>query len=207
VPDLFSPAIDGAPVAGCPATDVAGIPRPQGVACDIGAFEAQAGMLAFNPPSLTFTATKVGGVRRYSVTVTNTGFAGLALPKPIAVAGAPHFALGPTTCGATVLGGRPCAVTVDFTPKSAGTRTGTLTIGTRTFALSGTGFQCVVPKLKGKTIKQARKLLRKAHCTLGKVVRRGDGRPGRIRSTKPKAGAKRPAGTRVNVVVNRRRAQ
>jgi hypothetical protein len=36
-----SPAIDagGTPATGCPATDQRGVPRPQGPACDIGAFE------------------------------------------------------------------------------------------------------------------------------------------------------------------------
>lgn len=36
-----SPAIDAGDTASCPATDQRGIERPQGVACDIGAFEAQ----------------------------------------------------------------------------------------------------------------------------------------------------------------------
>ena len=34
-----SPAIDGGEGAGCPATDARGVPRPQGAACDIGAYE------------------------------------------------------------------------------------------------------------------------------------------------------------------------
>ena len=39
-----SPAINAVPAtgAGCPATDQRGVPRPQGVACDIGAFELKA---------------------------------------------------------------------------------------------------------------------------------------------------------------------
>jgi hypothetical protein len=40
-----SPAIDASPVdADCEATDQRGVARPQGVACDIGAFEAMAGV-------------------------------------------------------------------------------------------------------------------------------------------------------------------
>jgi hypothetical protein len=35
-----SPAIDAGDNAGCPATDQRGYPRPQGIACDIGAFES-----------------------------------------------------------------------------------------------------------------------------------------------------------------------
>ncbi len=204
MPGAGSPAIDAAPVAGCPGTDLAGTPRPQGVGCDIGAFEVAAGTLAFSPSALAFTSTRVGSVRRLAVTARNTGLAGLAFPA-VAVAGAPHFRLGSMTCSAALLGGSSCAVTVAFTPKLAGARTGTLRIGTQTFPLSGKGVpSCVVPKLKGKTVKQARKALKKAHCKLGTVKRRpGHGRPGRIRSSKPKAGSVRAAGAPVGVVVNR----
>jgi len=140
------------------------------------------------------------------VTAHNTGLPGLAFPA-IDVAGAPHFRLGSTTCSTALAGGGSCTVTVAFTPKAPGARTGTLRIGTQSFPLSGNGVPaCVVPKLKGKTIKQARTKLRKAHCKLGKIVHRGHGRPGRIRSTKPKPGSVRAAGTRVSVVVNRGQA-
>ena len=37
-----SPAIDAVEATRCPATDQRGIPRPQGAACDLGAFEARA---------------------------------------------------------------------------------------------------------------------------------------------------------------------
>ncbi len=165
-----------------------------------------AGAGAFSPSALAFTSTRVGGVRRLSVTARNTGLPRRAFPA-VDVTGAPHFRLGSMTCSATLLGGASCAVTVAFTPKGSGARAGALRIGAQSFLLSGTGVRvCVVPKLKGKTIKQARKQLRKAHCKLGKVVRRGHGRPGRVRSTKPKAGAQRPARTSLAVVVNRRRA-
>jgi hypothetical protein len=34
-----SPALDAAGLIGCPASDQRGVPRPQGAACDIGAYE------------------------------------------------------------------------------------------------------------------------------------------------------------------------
>jgi hypothetical protein len=205
-PGPGSPAIDAAPVAGCPATDLAGTSRPQGIGCDIGAFEAAAGTLAFSPAALTFRTARVGSVRRRAVTVSNTGLAGLPVPTA-AITGGPHFRLGAVTCSATLAGLGNCSVTVRFTPKRKGSRTGTLRIGTRAFSLSGTGvYRCVVPKLKGKTLVKARKALRKRRCTLGEVTRSGRGRPGRIRSSKPNAGAVRPVGTAVDVVVNRRRS-
>jgi subtilisin family serine protease len=61
--------------------------------------------------------------------------------------------------------------------------------------------RCVVPKLRGKTVPQARRALAKAHCSLGHVKRRGQGR---IVSQSPRAGRKVAAGARVAVVLARR---
>jgi hypothetical protein len=49
-----SPALDKVPAAGanCPSTDQRGVPRPQGVACDIGAFELQ------DPPTCSAKSAK-----------------------------------------------------------------------------------------------------------------------------------------------------
>ena len=204
VPLAGSPAIDAAPVAGCPATDVVGRARPQGIGCDAGAYEVAAGRLAFSPSALTFRTTRVGGVNRSAVTVTNTGLPGLAVPTPT-VTGGPHFRLGAVTCSATLAGRASCSVTVAFTPTGKGTHAGTLRIGAAALPLSGTAVHmCVVPKLKGKSLKKGRTALRKAHCRLGTVTFRDGGRPGRIRRSRPKAKAVRPAGTAVDVVVNRR---
>lgn len=49
-----SPAIDAGTASGCPATDQRGVPRPQGTACDIGAFE-----LAQGPPPATSANLKL----------------------------------------------------------------------------------------------------------------------------------------------------
>ena len=45
-----SPAIDhgGTATTGCPATDQRGVPRPQGPACDIGAFEKRVAGASLN---------------------------------------------------------------------------------------------------------------------------------------------------------------
>ncbi|MBV9311997.1 MAG: PASTA domain-containing protein, partial [Solirubrobacterales bacterium] len=60
---------------------------------------------------------------------------------------------------------------------------------------------CVVPKLKGKTLKQARKALRKAHCKLGKVKRPKHSKHKRlvVRSLSVKAGTILADGARVGV--------
>jgi CSLREA domain-containing protein len=212
VPTVGSPAIDGAPVAGCPATDLAGVRRPQGVACDIGAFEVAAGTLVHSRTSLAFPAVRRGAVSTLGVTVRNTGPAGLAVPVSISGAG---FRIAARTCASVLRGAQSCGVTVAFAPTGAGSFSGSLRLGTRTLPLSGTGLaapiatvkKCRVPKLKGKTVKQARRALKKRNCRLGKVTRRGRGRPGRVRSSRPKAGSVRAAGTRVRVIVNRARAR
>jgi CSLREA domain-containing protein len=206
-PRAGSPAIDGAATAGCPATDLLGTARPQGVRCDIGAIEARATALTFSRSAFAFSALTAGlGTSTLAVTVRNPGMPGHAVP--ISLTGGPDFRIAAETCPAELAGGRSCAITVAFAPTRAGTRSGALRLAGRSFALSGTGLApCVVPKLKRKTLKRARKALRRAHCTLGTVTRRGRGRRGRIRASRPKAGSVRAAGTAVDVVVNRRRAR
>jgi hypothetical protein len=207
VPLAGSPAIDAASTNGCPATDLLGTARPQGVRCDIGALEARAGALTLSRSAFTF-ASLTAGLRsaRLALTVRNPGPAAYALP--ISVTGGPDFRIAAETCPAELARGRSCAVTVAFAPSRAGGRTGTLRIAGRSIALRGTGLApCVVPRLKGKTRKAARRALVRAHCTLGTVTRRGRGRPGRIRSSRPRAGSVLEAGAVVNVVVNRRRVR
>ena len=64
---------------------------------------------------------------------------------------------------------------------------------------------CIVPKLKGKKLKRAKKLLKKAHCRLGKVKKKKNPKKaGRVLSQKPKPGTRRARGARVRVTVGRR---
>lgn len=65
--------------------------------------------------------------------------------------------------------------------------------------------RCIVPKLRGSTLHGAKVKLRRVHCRLGKVTQKPSRRlRGRILSSKPKAGSRRPAGTKVAVVVGTR---
>ena len=208
VPLAGSPAIDGAPAAGCPAEDLLGTSRPQGAGCDIGAVEVRAAALTLSNDTLAFGAAP----QTLAVTVGNPGLPGLGLP--IAVDGGPDFTIAAETCPDVLPGGASCVVTVAFAPAGAGARTGTLRLAGRAVALTGAGVArgvaatpktCVVPKLKGKTVKAARRALVAANCRLGKVKRSGRGRPGRIRAFKPRAGSVLAAGARVSVTVNRLR--
>ena len=65
--------------------------------------------------------------------------------------------------------------------------------------------RCKVPKLRGKTRKAAVRALRRAGCRLGSVSRKRahKGKRGRAIAQTPKAGARRPAGTRVKVTLRR----
>jgi hypothetical protein len=57
---------------------------------------------------------------------------------------------------------------------------------------------CVVPKLKGKKLKAAKKALIRASCLLGKVRPKGQ-TSGTVEKQKPAAGTVLPAGSKVNV--------
>ncbi len=65
--------------------------------------------------------------------------------------------------------------------------------------------QCVVPRVIGLRLATARKRITRAHCRVGRVRRaRSPRRVGRVLSQSPRAGVRRAAGTRVNLVVGRR---
>jgi uncharacterized delta-60 repeat protein len=64
---------------------------------------------------------------------------------------------------------------------------------------------CVVPKLKGKTLRAAKKAIRRAHCSVGKVTREFSAKVknGRVISQKPKPGKKLAAGSKVRLKVSK----
>jgi hypothetical protein len=97
---------------------------------------------ALSPASLTFAA-QVDNTpsAAQTVTLTNSGTAALTITS-VAVSG--DFA-ATNTCGASLAAGASCAIHVTFTPTTAGSRSGALTItdnaggSPQTAALSGTG--------------------------------------------------------------------
>jgi PASTA domain len=65
---------------------------------------------------------------------------------------------------------------------------------------------CVVPRVRGKQLKAAKRSLRSAHCSVGRIRRaRSSQARGRVISQSPRPGARRPSGSRVNLVVSRGR--
>jgi Tol biopolymer transport system component len=81
--------------------------------------------------------------------------------------------------------------------------TGTGTPTTTTGGAPAT--KCVVPKVVGKTLAAAKKLLTKAHCKTGKVTRVKSAKvaKGKVVSAKPKAGTSKPSGAAVALAVSR----
>ena len=65
--------------------------------------------------------------------------------------------------------------------------------------------RCVVPNVKGKPVAAARRAIRRAGCTPGRVSRTPSKavRVGRVVAQSPRAGARRAAGTRVNLVLSK----
>jgi Tol biopolymer transport system component len=74
-----------------------------------------------------------------------------------------------------------------------------------TTTTTAAGTKCVVPKVVGKTLANAKKLLTKAHCKTGKVtrVRSAKVKAGVVVSAKPKPGRSLAAGTAVALSVSR----
>jgi cytochrome c peroxidase len=70
--------------------------------------------------------------------------------------------------------------------------------------VAGQSARCVVPRLRGRTVAQARRLLSRSKCSLGLVVapRKARGRMV-VSSQRPAAGMRRPTGTRVAVRLRR----
>jgi len=65
--------------------------------------------------------------------------------------------------------------------------------------------QCVVPKLKGKTLKAAKRALKARDCKTGKITHAfsSAAKKGRVISQKPKAGKRLHSGAKVSLVLSK----
>ena len=109
---------------------------------------ALAAAIGVSPSSLSFPAQQVGVASTpLRLTVTNTGGVPMAnVGFQITGQAAGSFAIGATTCGATLASGSSCTAQVIFTPAAAGGSAATLTVSSSTLGvtpvtvpLSGTG--------------------------------------------------------------------
>jgi hypothetical protein len=152
-------------------------------------------------PAITSLAPDFGPVAGgTSVTITGTDLASATAVKFGSVPATSFIAESETKITAVA----PPSVTVGAVDVTATTIAGTsaLTKGDR-FFYEG----CVVPKLKGKKLKNARRVLGRADCKVGKVTRR-KARPskaGKVLKQGAKPGKVLASGSKVNLVLGKKR--
>ncbi len=100
-------------------------------------------VLSITPTTLTFPSQVLSTTSTQTVTVTNNGTAPITVTT--IVSSNANFTIPATPCGAQIVSGTPCVITVTFKPTATGPITGTLTLtdsdvtGTQTVTLNGTG--------------------------------------------------------------------
>jgi CSLREA domain-containing protein len=136
-----SPALDRYSGGSCPAADQRGVARPQGPACDAGAFEARPATVTPDTAALSFGTHAVGATSApQTLTLSNGGdlpASGLVLALGGAHPG--DFGLSGSTCAATLGAQSSCTVAFRFAPLAAGARAATVTGPDAPVALDGTG--------------------------------------------------------------------
>jgi Abnormal spindle-like microcephaly-assoc'd, ASPM-SPD-2-Hydin len=97
----------------------------------------QAPVISLNPSSLSFGTQQVGVAGSpLTLTVNNTGGAPMAnVGFQVSGQASGSFAIGSSTCGATLSNGSSCTAQVVFTPATAGANIATLTVSSSTLAV------------------------------------------------------------------------
>jgi hypothetical protein len=124
-------------------TVYANIPTGQATVALSGSGSAPASIV-LTPNSLTFAPNTVNqSDPAQIITVANLGGTTATLQTPVITGNTADFAITANTCTATLAPNTACAISITFTPTTAGTRTATLSLtdsaGTQTATLSGTG--------------------------------------------------------------------
>ena len=136
----FSPQVTGS--ASGNVTITSNAPNPT-LSMALSGIGAGVGALGSSPTSLNFGTVTVGSNQKLSETVTNTGGSTVTISQ-VAVSG-PGFTLSGISTPATLTAGQSANFTVTFTPASAGSASGNVTVTsngsnpTLTIALAGTG--------------------------------------------------------------------
>jgi hypothetical protein len=136
----------------------------------------------------------------------NEGIRNEPAPATPSTPGAP---IDPMTCPTPDDGSDPATPTTPSAPSTSAAPAGgsplahVSTVGTQPRAPA----RCRVPRLKGRTLRAAKRMLKARRCRLGKVKRGRAARRGKVVVVRqsPRAGARRPAGTRIRVTLGRRR--
>jgi hypothetical protein len=158
----------------------------------------------------TCSAAGAGGTTNGSVTIkrdatppTVPAFSGISA-KTYSPSAVPSSSSISCTASDPTSGVTACTVTGFSSALGSHTLTATATNGagetsTSTLTYKVAKVVCKVPKLKGKTLSAAKKALTKAHCKLGKTTPKHPSSKFRVSSSSPKAGATKPANTKVNL--------
>ncbi|HLI86214.1 MAG TPA: choice-of-anchor D domain-containing protein [Bryobacteraceae bacterium] len=96
-------------------------------------------------PAIDFGTVGLGATGTVQFTATNRTAQPLKVPA-ISVTGSDFSLLDNSISGATVQPGAQITFSVQFQPSAAGTRSGTITIGTNSYALTGTGVVATMPQ-------------------------------------------------------------
>jgi CSLREA domain-containing protein len=192
-----SPAVDAG--AGCATTDQRGFVRPQGSACDLGAYE----LLKFFALTVSKAGAGAGTVTSAPAGIDcgsacSASFAGTVVTLTANAASGSSFGGWSGACSGT----STCKVTLT----AARAVTATFVVGAPP-PLPPPPSRCVVPKLLHKTLAGAKKAIVKAHCRTGKITHAYSKRVrrGRIVAQSPKAGRRLPRGAKIKLVVSRGR--
>ncbi len=178
---IFPPPFDGATVA------------PSG---GVSGQEVELSAEVQPAPAITSITPDFGSVTGgTSVKITGTNLGGASAVKFGEVPATSFKAESETQITAVA----PAGTTVGSVDVTATTLAGTSpTVKNDLFFYEG----CVVPKLKGKKVKAAKKAIGRADCKTGKITRR-KGKPGKVIKQNPKPGKVLAPGTKVKLTVGK----
>jgi hypothetical protein len=144
-----SPAINAGVSTGV-SLDILGVPRPQGTAFDIGAFEYVGSttapspiQMSVSPSTISFGSVTTGSSSSQTVTLSNSSSASVNVTQ-LNVSGVP-FSVNGMSLPATIAAGQSATFNVAFAPQTASTFSGTVSVvsdasnSPASVSLSGTG--------------------------------------------------------------------
>jgi hypothetical protein len=226
--EIYRATLDGGTaIAGTPQTFASEMNTPAGVAVDAGIDPttttvscAPATVGTGQPSACTATVADSASSSIPTGTVAFSGSRGAFFTGgPCELAPSPGGGSASCTLGANLTVGGSQSVTASYAGNALHSpSSGQATVCSGSAAQCGGGSKpppaaasCLVPKLKGKTLAQARTLLRKAHCKLGKVTKpklkkHHKQPPLVVSSTKPGARTKLANGAKVAVTLAAKRA-
>jgi hypothetical protein len=137
---LFSPTASGAASGSVNITSTGANPN---LSIPLSGTGATPGALAANPTTLAFSGTQVGNSTNLSETLTNTGGSTISISQ-VNLTGASFSTSGLSSFPINLTSGQSVTFNVTFTPASAGTASGSLSVSSNAanqlgIALSGTG--------------------------------------------------------------------